>query len=193
MKPRRTDRTPHESRAGRLVPDSTDDLSAVAASMGRELTAPEAAQVRELISLGRDLRAGSDDASHGDVAHTLKMIAAMPDSEIAKALENCDQRTHDHIVSRVRRFRVSIQQAARDALANIGQGQRGAPEKWQHREIARRIVALWMALGNDPARAWIWGEKASPPARFAQAIFTMIERRPFDIRKTVRLLSAVKG
>lgn len=190
MKPKRTDRTPHPSSEGRLIPDGPDisgALDRLAGCLGRALSDGEAESVRDLIALGLDLRRGDDRSPHADTRHTLQAMARMNADEQVTAMTNCDQDARDAIAA-AQRDTGGLAEAIALASEQFAPGKRGARRRWYQLEVARRTHRLWQSLAEEPGRIWYREDKASPAARFAQIVLSLIEGREFDIFKTIDLM-----
>lgn len=193
MKPKRTDRTPHPSRTGRLIPDESaisGALNRLAVCIGRTLTDAEVDGVRNLIALGVELRQGDDRAPRADTRHTLQAMARMNADEQVTAMANCDQDARDAVAAAYRDTG-DLAEAIALASEQLAPGTPGARSRWYQREMARRTHHLWLSLGHQSGGIWAYDDKASPAASFAQIMLSLIEGREFDMRKTVRLMKEV--
>lgn len=195
MKPKRTDKVPHPSRAGRLVADgsSSDYLARVEECLRRRLQDHEASSVESLVALGRDLRQGDDRAPLADVRHTLLTIARLPDESLAGSLENCDEQTLAAISAAMKES-ATVQEAAAKACDRLAPGSPGARAKWYQRELAKRIHELWNELTGERGKVWCSETRVSPAAEFARIVLSSVEGREMDLRKVERLMKeAARG
>lgn len=110
---------------------------------------------------------------------------------MSAALDNCDTQAHAAIAEAMQQSN-TLEEAVAKALEGFEPGLSGARERWYQREVAQRVHSLWVALVGGSGSFWAYDIEASPAAKFAHTIFSLVEGREFDMRKTVRLMAAVK-
>jgi hypothetical protein len=139
--------------------------------------------------------------SRQSIKRTLTAISKLSPEAAEEALEDCDVYTRALIrESQLMNMKtggdVILLRPACDAAEialnrfNEHTSKGGNPVHGHQILLAEWLVTWWHNLGGAPCKVWALEGRMSPIVRFAVALFSVVERRPFDPAKAAKLIRA---
>lgn len=150
----------------------------------------------ELVAVHRYFRRcySSDRVPARDIRATLEAMSRIDDDEAAAtALDWCDSATHALLRIPLRRTfgnTLSARLRASSAAALRTFPALSKPAKGYQVMLARALLEAWEQQTGEAVPA-VWGDTVShcsPIVGFAHRVFVLVEQKPFDVKRVVRLL-----
>lgn len=135
------------------------------------------------------------------IKRTLAAISKLSPEAAEEALEDCDVYTRalireSQLMNKKIGGDVILLRPVCDAAVialnrlNTHTSKGGNPGHGYQKLLAEWIVTWWHNLGGAPCEAWALEGRMTPIVRFAVALFSVVERRPFDPAKAAKLIRA---
>jgi hypothetical protein len=170
------------------------------AALGYVITEQQREHIAHNLSFAISFR-GDKPVPRQSIKRTLAAISKLSPEAAEEALEDCDVYTRAFIrESQCMGIKTDgdvillrpVCDAAVIALNRFNEhtSKGGNPEHGHQKLLAEWLVSWWHNLGGAPCEAWALEGRMTPIVRFAVALFSVVERRPFDPAKAAKLIRA---